>query len=114
NKDFSISKDQRVKGHRHEQTITSLIAHKLNMKFSAYGNFDLIGYAAAGKQYARYIPTDTIVLQNRDIKTEDYLKSIDKFCNRKGVFNKTSYIFICFIRMILKNIKTYIRVKKYE
>lgn len=33
NKNKSISKDPRCKGHRHDMTIGTLIAHKLNMKY---------------------------------------------------------------------------------
>ena len=44
NKNKSISKDQRCKGHRHDMSIGTLIAHKLNMKYQPAWSIFTYGY----------------------------------------------------------------------
>lgn len=113
NNDYlQISKDARVKGHRHEQTASSLISYKLGMKHTPYYFFDIQGYAKTGKDYADIIPIDTIVIQNRDIKTDNFKKNIDKYNNKTGFLNKFFYYLISLIYTIFKNIKTFIRIRR--
>jgi hypothetical protein len=79
-----LSADPRVLGHRHDQTVASVIAHSLGIIPEYNYCFDYIGEARPGQPYAHYIPPHVIILQNRDIKTETYLTAIDRFLNTTG------------------------------
>jgi len=74
-----LSKNPIVKGHRWDQTTASLIVHKLGIKPTKCLVFDLVCEAKKGQPYASYIPTDTIIVQNRDIKTNQYLADLKKY-----------------------------------
>lgn len=92
NTDHSVSLDSRVKGHRHDQTIASLLAYQLKMKPSLYFCFDYIGEAGPKRQYAKYIPLNICLLQNRDIKQETFLTTMDRFGLKQGKLNRSLYL----------------------
>lgn len=74
-----LSSNSRVRGHRHDQTVASIIAYHLGLRPTRRYIFDLIGEARGGKKYADYIPLDTIIVHNRDIKYESYLKNLSHY-----------------------------------
>ena len=110
-----ISSDTRVKGQRGDQTVASLIINQLKIKPTARLCFDLIGEAKKGKSYADYIPIDTIVVQNRDIKTEKYLTGLSTYTTpwqNKNVIYMTKTIYKSVIRYLKDFVKWHIFYKK--
>ncbi len=101
-----VSKDPRVLGHRHDQTAASYLAWKYKMHLSM---LEIKNYAFTEQdrktKYAKTIPFDVIFLQNRDIKTTDYLLSVDRFGNSKGI-RKILFVFLSFLATV-KNRKKY-------
>lgn len=83
-----VSADTRVKGHRHDQTIGSILASQLKMRHSRYFCFDYVGEAGPGRSYAKHIPLNICLLQNRDIKSDHYLPAVDKWGNKKGFWTR--------------------------
>ena len=71
-----LSEDPRVKGHRHDQTVASVVASRLGIRPTSRFVFDLVGEAKSGHPYASYIPLDTVIVQDRDIKGETYLRDL--------------------------------------
>ena len=74
-----LSGDPRVQGHRWDQTTASLILNRLGVKPTKRILFDLVCEAKKGKAYSNYIPIDTIVVQNRDIKNDKYLYDLKQY-----------------------------------
>lgn len=92
NKDYAVSLDKRVKGHRHDQTIASIIAWQLKLKTSPYDCFDYHGEAGPKHTYSQYIPFNVSILQNRDVKSENFLEQIDKYGNVQGTRRRIFYL----------------------
>jgi hypothetical protein len=76
---LQVSTDIRVRGHRHDQTAASVILHRLEVPLSPKYIFDIIGEARPGETYARHIPLDTIIVQNRDVKTDHFLPDLSEY-----------------------------------
>jgi hypothetical protein len=77
-----------------------------------YGTYDLIGHAKAGENYARYIPTDTLIVQNRDIKSPHYLPTINKYNNRATFCLKAKQAVFGSLLVPLRRTKNYLRIVK--
>lgn len=102
-----VSKDPRVKGHRHDQTAASIIVNRLSIKPYKYYCFDLEGERKkSNESYADFIPLDVLVVQNRDIKNtqKEIVRELDKFWNKRGLPK-----LIQIIRNILLSLRRYIR-----
>lgn len=82
-----ISQDNRVLGHRHDQTVLSYCAWKAGLTPSYAECFDfVIGQKADGSpRYADQIPLTTVLLQNRDIKNRVFLTATDAWAGTKGL-----------------------------
>jgi len=97
-----VSKDKRVFGHRQDQTAASVVAYKLNIKPNSNLIFDLIGEAKNGRSYAKYIPLDTLIIQNRDIKGNTYIKSLTCYWNNHGLNKIFHYVGILYYTLLRK------------
>lgn len=86
NNNKQCSTDIRVKGHRHDQTVLSYLVWKHHCKtnFTEIKNIQSINDNGLSV-YARAIPFFVCLVQNRDIKYENYLKSYSKWGNSKGI-----------------------------
>lgn len=102
NKNCLVSKDPSVMGHRHDQTVASIIAHKLKMKISSRYCLDYV------RGFLRAIPLDIIILHDRTYKQNGSYINIDKYENNKKI-KKVFYIFISFLNTIIRNIIYYLR-----
>jgi hypothetical protein len=100
NKNKVVSKDMRVSGHRHDQTIASILCYNLNIKLNSNYVFDIIGEADSDQRYSSYVPFDALIIQNRDIKTENFLSDLNQYKNKK-LFN--------FYKTIVRHVKDFIK-----
>lgn len=66
-----LSPDPKVRGHRHDQPVLSLLHHKLKIKPNSDLIFDITSEAKPGEKYAKYLPLNTILVENRDFKLYD-------------------------------------------
>lgn len=105
NNNLIVSKDNRVKGHRHDQTALSFLAwkykldiHYLEVKDVYAGNTTNIKH-----KYSKGISFDIEIAHNRDTKTHIFLKKYDKWGNTKG-FNKICFICLSFIDTIKRRL----------
>jgi hypothetical protein len=108
NKNGSLAEDPRVLGHRHDQTVASVIVHRLSVPLTDRYIFDIIGEAHDGKKYASYIPLDTIIVHDRDIKTDNFLAEITPEFGKNGAA-KTVQIGRNFFYSILRCAKDMIK-----
>jgi hypothetical protein len=93
-----ISKEVYVKGHRHDQTVASILVWQLKMRISNKFSIDYMGEI---KNKNRPISLDTIVLQDRSYKYTGQARMIDKYENKKGL-NKIFYIGLSLIYTTVK------------
>jgi hypothetical protein len=104
-----VSTDPRVKGHRHDQTVASILAFKYRMKHSPDGCFDYVGEAGPGRDYAAFIPLNAVLLQNRDIKTDHYLPDVDKWGNRRGRWTRVWWWWSAALFTLRRGLKNVVR-----
>lgn len=105
NKTLIVSKDNRVKGHRHDQTALSFLSwkykldiHYLEIKDVYAGNTKNIKH-----KYSKGIAFDIELAHNRDTKTQIFLKKYDRWGNTKGL-NKFCFICLSFIDTIRRRL----------
>lgn len=100
-----VSKDSRVKGHRHDQTAISFLIWKYRLKISYMETKNIQSLTATKEnKYSKAIPLTTEIVQNRDIKFEDYYKTYNKWGNNKGL-KKINFIILSFIDTVRFAIK---------
>jgi hypothetical protein len=95
-----ISTEKSVKGHRHDQTVASIIAWKLGMRPVNKYSIDLVGEINGSM---KPIPLDTIVLQDRSYKNGGECIMIDKYQLKVGA-RRMIYVFVSFIYTLLRNV----------
>jgi hypothetical protein len=85
-----LSNDPRVKGHRHDQPLLSMLAHVLHIKPNDDLVFDIKSEAKGGNKYSKHIPLNTVLVENRDFKISptDMMNDFSAY--------KTSYASIIF------------------
>lgn len=102
-----VSKDTRVKGHRHDQTALSYLVWKYKLKISFMETKNVQSLTSNNEnKYSIAIPLTVEIVQNRDIKFEKYYKTYNKWGNTTG-FSKIKFIILSLIdtgRCVLKNI----------
>lgn len=102
-----VSKDTRVKGHRHDQTALSYLVWKYKLKISFMETKNVQSLTSNNEnKYSIAIPLTVEIGQNRDIKFEKYYKTYNKWGNTTG-FSKIKFIILSLIdtgRCVLKNI----------
>lgn len=105
NEDFLVSKNNKVKGHRHDQTALSYLANKYDIKLHFLEVKDIYSENVKTKasQYSKAISLDVIFVLNRDIKTKNYINSYSKYGNKHG-FNKIVFIILSFIDTIKRKL----------
>ena len=100
-----ISKDPRVKGHRHDQTALSYLVWKYKLKISFMETKNVQSLTSNNEnKYSIAIPLTVEIVQNRDIKFEDYYKTYNKWGNKKG-FDKIKFIILSVIDTVRFAIK---------
>lgn len=81
-----VSQDDFVHGHRHDQTVASILAHKYRLSLDSKS---ILNYLVTKKDlkhiYRKVIPSSVLVLQARDIKTSSYIWKVDEFNNHTGL-----------------------------
>lgn len=102
-----VSKDTRVKGHRHDQTALSYLVWKYKLKISFMETKNVQSLTSNNEnKYSIAIPLTVEIVQNRDIKFEKYYKTYNKWGNTTD-FSKIKFIILSLIdtgRCVLKNI----------
>lgn len=102
-----LSNNNRVLGHRHDQTALSFLIWKYRLKISYMETKNIQSLTATKEnKYSKAIPLTTEIVQNRDIKFEDYYKTYNKWGNKKGL-DKIRFIILSLIdtiRFATKNI----------
>ena len=102
-----VSKDTRVKGHRHDQTALSYLVWKYKLKISFMETKNVQSLTSNNEnKYSIAIPLTVEIVQNRDIKFEKYYKTYNKWGNTAD-FSKIKFIILSLIdtgRCVLKNI----------
>lgn len=106
NKDNNLSSDNRVKGHRHDQTIATYLMWKYAFKRS----YCEVKNIQAGTNYSKAISYNVEFVQNRDITGETYLETVTKWLNSKGL-KKIVFILLSFVDVI-KRRSFYIKNEK--
>lgn len=97
NIDELVSKDTRVKGHRHDQTVASFLVWKHDLKHSHYEAKNIQTKTKDGKNiYSKAISVEVEIIQNRDITDEVYLPKVDKWGNKIG-FHKVIFIILSIV-----------------
>ncbi len=107
NENGKLSAHPRVRGHRGDQTVASVIVHTLHIPLSRRYAFDLLGEAPKGIRYAPYLPLDAIIAFNRDIKESNpIMKNLSGYKTSFGSIIYTGKRYAKdFIKSILWNIK---------
>ena len=100
-----VSKDNRVKGHRHDQTALSFLAwkYKLNIHYLELKDVCAVNSETLKHKYSKAISFDVEIVQNRDIKTKVFFDNYDKFGNTKG-FNKFCFICLSFVDTVRRRL----------
>ena len=100
-----VSKDKRVKGHRHDQTALSFLAwkYKLDIHYLEVKDVCAVNSENFKHKYSKAISLDVEIAQNRDIKTQKYFDKYDKWGNSKGL-KKLCFICLSFIDTIKRRI----------
>ncbi len=97
-----VSADNRVKGHRHDQTALSYLAYKYKWKLSHCYSRNFQSLTPDGKNhYGKSISLDAEFIQSRDTKTPNYLKMIDKWGNNTGR-KKIKFMILSFLETFYK------------
>lgn len=111
NLDNIVSKDNCVKGHRHDQTALSFLAwkYKLDIHYLEVKDVCAVNSENLKHKYSKAISFDIEFAQNRDVKTKKYYQKYDKWGNSKGL-KKLYFIFLSFIDTIRRRI-FYAKVK---
>lgn len=110
NKNACVSDDIRVHGHRHDQTVASILAYKEKCHIDISS---VLNYADTNENvqhhYRNYIPPWIKILQNRDVKYNHYLYMIDKHNNYLHTNKKILHFFISILVGTLQVSKVYTR-----
>ncbi len=86
NKDNIVSKDNRVKGHRHDQSVLSYLVWKYKLKRSHCEIKNIHSKSTKDDNiYSKALSLEVEIVQNRDVKTDTYLVSVNKWLNTKGI-----------------------------
>lgn len=104
NRNFNeiVSKDKRVKGHRHDQTALSYLVYKYGFSMSHIHSRNFQSLTPNGENhYGKSISFDCEFIQSRDTKTPNYLRSIDKWGNHKGR-KKIKFVLFSFLETFYK------------
>lgn len=114
NNNCIVSKDLRVKGHRHDQSALSFLAYKYKCKLSTLEirNFQSLN-SDGTNHYGKAISFDTEFIQSRDTKTDAFLQMIDRFGNHTGV-QKLRFVIFSFAETILRRLKAVYRFFCYK
>lgn len=106
NKNNCLSNDKRVFGHRHDQTTLSFLVwkYKLLSNVKEFKNIQWVSENGKNK-YSRAIPFSVEIVQNRDIKSSEYLESYNKWGNNTGIKKIIFFIysFISTINLFFSN-----------
>lgn len=106
NRNFNhlVSKDDRVKGHRHDQTALSFLCWKYNIKLSFCEIKNIQSKQLDGSnKYSKAISFEVEIVQNRDIKSDSYLLTYDKYGNNTGL-KKIKFIILSIIETIRRRV----------
>lgn len=105
NKNNIVSKDNRVKGHRHDQTALSFLAwkYKLNVHYLEVKDVCAVNAESLNHKYSKAISFDVEIVQNRDIKTAKFYENYNRWGNTKG-FDKICFICLSFIDTIKRRL----------
>lgn len=97
NENFIVSKDIRVKGHRHDQTVLSYLVWKYKLSPSYFETKSIHKTVNGKSTYSKGVSLLVEIVRNRDIKKEndDYLKNYNKFGNKKGLSKLVFFIISC-------------------
>ena len=100
-----VSKDNRVKGHRHDQTALSFLAwkYKLDIHYLEVKDVCAVNAATLKHKYSKAISFDVEIAQNRDIKTQKYFEHYNRWGNTKGI-NKFCFICLSFVDTIKRRL----------
>lgn len=107
NENACLSLDPKVKGHRHDQTLASIIAYEKKMKISSRFVFEF------NNLFKNIIPLDTIFVhdQSYKINSENYRGLFDKYNNTLGI-KRVLFLFLSIILTPLKlSVSCYRKIK---
>lgn len=105
NKTLLVSKDERVKGHRHDQTALSFLAYKykIPLHYLEVKDICMTDLLNNNHIYSKAIGFDTILVLNRDIKSSVYYDTYNKYGNSKGL-KKLLFIILSLIDTMRRRI----------